>query len=499
MHRLRYFIGLLTLAGAIVAAIWMVRLLRSLDERPGLSLSVEFRNARGLRAGTDVRYRGVTVGTVRSVAISGDGSKAVAQLLLEPTGAAHACVNSSFWVVTPRFGGLTGGASGLDTLVRDSYIAFYTPPDSGSELSAGSLIAGRERPPVNAEPEALDDVEHGDLLMTLLVPENYELKPGSAVIYRGVQTGDVRSVALAASGTHVEVTLRIMRTHRQTVTDKTKFWVGRPNVSGALLSGFTVTDISALLTPYVSYYGAPGQGVLVQDGYRAAAELNRPSFEITGVPKKALEQDNAAQKSVSDDVVLVRITYAAIERDLLSADDAILRHGSGTLFLDRAGRMVVVTARTLVDGSFTESDALGDPEIDDEQIKVHLADGTVMRAGRVWVDPSGHDLAALVLEDARPDLVGTPATRLVFATEVAGASVASVELGATELRLRAAGANGAELPTQAVSQDQQLTEDNLGACVTKDGLVIGVFGKQADGDKSTVVPLLRLPEDLRPQ
>ena len=111
MHRLRYFIGLVTLALAVVSAIWIVKLLRSYDERPGLSLSVEFRNARGLRAGTDVRYRGVTVGTVRSVQISGDGSKAVAQLLIEPTGARHACVNSSFWVVTPRFGGLTGGAS----------------------------------------------------------------------------------------------------------------------------------------------------------------------------------------------------------------------------------------------------------------------------------------------------------------------------------------------------------------------------------------------------
>ena len=32
MHRLRYFIGLLTLVGAIIAAIWIVRLLRSLDD-----------------------------------------------------------------------------------------------------------------------------------------------------------------------------------------------------------------------------------------------------------------------------------------------------------------------------------------------------------------------------------------------------------------------------------------------------------------------------------
>tara|TARA_R110002072_G_scaffold302499_1_gene485927 strand:- start:97763 stop:99232 length:1470 start_codon:yes stop_codon:yes gene_type:complete len=489
MHRLRYFIGLLTLVGAILAAIWMVRLLRSLDDRPGLSLSVEFRNARGLRAGTDVRYRGVTVGTVRSVAISGDGNKAVAQLLLEPTGARHACVNSSFWVVTPRFGGLTGGATGLDTLVRDSYIAFYTPPGSESELSPGSLIAGRERPPLNAEPEALDDVEHGDLLMTLLVPENYELKPGSSVIFRGVPTGDVRSVSLAASGTHVEVKLRIKREHRQTVTDKSKFWVGRPNVSGALLSGFTVTDISALLTPYISYYGAPGVGVLVQDGYRAAAELSRPAFEISPVPGKAVKQDNNPQPAINDDVVLVRVTYSAIERDMLSADDHILRQGSGVLFLDRSGRSVVVTARSLADASFTEGDAWGDPEIDSEVTKVHLANGTVMRAHRVWVAPGGHDLAALVLEDAPPDLLGTPSDRLVFEGTIEG----------VPLQIRAAGPDGVELPIQAMASDLALSEDNLGGCVAAADKVIGVFGRKVGDVVSAVVPLEHLPADLRPQ
>jgi len=494
MHRLRYFIGLVTLALAVVSAIWIVKLLRSYDERPGLSLSVEFRNARGLRAGTDVRYRGVTVGTVRSVQISGDGSKAVAQLLIEPTGARHACVNSSFWVVTPRFGGLTGGASGLDTLVRDSYIAFYTPPESGSELSAGSLIAGSERPPFNAEPEALDDIQHGDLLMTLLVPENHGLTPGSAVIFRGMQTGDVRSVGLTPSGTHVEVQLRIARKHRQTVTDKAKFWVARPHVSGALLSGFTVSDVSSLLTPYVSYYVGPGDGVLVQDGYRAAAELERPDFEVSRVPNKALQQDNVRGSVVSDDVVMVRVVYAALERDTLSRDDPIKHEGSGVLFLDRAGRTIVITARSLVDASFTEGDFWGEPEIDNEVIKVHLADGTVMRAGRVWVDPKGHDLAALVLEDARPDLTGTPSKRLVFEQPADNAPA-----DPKALQVRAVGPDGVELPVQPFGEGVALTDDNLGGCTVNDGKVIGIFGRKVGGTTSTVVPLEQLPEDLRPR
>ena len=58
------------------------------------------------------------------------------------------------------------------------------------------------------------------------------------MIFRGQQTGDVRSVELAPDGTHVVVSLRIARKHRQTVTDRCQFWVARPAVTGALLSVF---------------------------------------------------------------------------------------------------------------------------------------------------------------------------------------------------------------------------------------------------------------------
>jgi hypothetical protein len=490
MHRLRYFIGLCTLIAAVLGAIWMVRLLRSIDEKPGMSLTLEFKNAQGLRAGTDVRYRGVTVGTVRSVAISGDGSKAVAQLLLEPAGAAHACVNSSFWVVRPRFGGLTSGATGLDTLVRDSYVAFHTPVERGSMLQSGSLLAGNERPPEGSDPEVLDDVQHGDLLMTLLVPENHGLKPGSSVIFRGMKTGDVRSVQLAPSGTHVEVALRIARKHRQTVTDLTRFWVARPYVSGALFSGFTVTDVSALLTPYISYYGEPGEGVFVQDGYRTAAEPDRPQLEMGAVPKHAVATERPKAPPITDDVVLVRITYKAVERDTFSSDDKILRHGTGVLFLDKAGRTVVVTARALVDASYTESDFWGDPEIDDEQIKVLLPDGSVLRAGRVWVHPEGQNLAALVLEDARPDLTGTPSHRF--------SDGADVDEG-VDRKLRLAGPDGAPLPGTSYTADGVVEDDQLGGAVLADGKVLGLLAFKPGGGERAVVALDSLPNDLRPR
>jgi hypothetical protein len=492
MQSLRYLIGSLTLVGAVVGAVWIVRVLRNVDDRPGLPLQVEFRDARGLRAGADVRYRGVTVGTVRSVAVAADGGKAVSQLLLEPDGAAQACVNSTFWIVTPRLNGLTGGASGLDTLVRDAYVTFQTPAERGSALAAGSLLSGRERPPLSSEPETLDEVEHGDLLMSVLVPENHGLRPGSQVVFRGMQTGDVRSVALAADGSHVEVRLRIARSHRQTVTDRSQFWVARPYVSGALFSGFTVTDVSALLSPYVSYYGEPGKGVLVGDGHRVAALAARPNVEVAAVPADALRREAPTAVPPTDDLVLVRITYAAVELDTWSPDDPIARQGSGLLLLDAAGRAIVVTARSLVDGSYTERDAFGgDAEIASEQIKVLLPDGTVLRAGRVWVAGGGQDLAALVLEQAPPDLRGTPSQRLHFA--------GPLPPGAADPSVRCAAADGVAMPATPLGAGVGIAE-HLGGAVASGEVVFGVFGrKQATDIEPTVVSLELLPNDLRPR
>ena len=373
--------------------------------------------------------------------------------------------------------------------MRDSYLAFQTPVDRGSLLMPGGLLAGRERPPAATDAETLEDLAHGDLLMTLLVPENHGLRPGSAVVFRGMQTGDVRSVQLASSGTHVEVTLRIARRHRQTVTDKAVFWVARPYVSGALFSGFTVTDVSALLTPYVSYYGDGGKGVLVQDGYRAAAKSARPDIEVSSVPNDALKQAQSASQPTNDAVVLVRINYAAVEHDTWSADDPVQKQGTGLLFLDRSGRAIVVTARSLVDGSFTELDAFGGaPDIGDEQVKVLLGSGVVLRAGRVWVHPEGLDLAALVLEDVPPDLVGTRPDRLMFAGAASG-----------ELDVRAAGPDGNALQPVRIEGTPPTDPQLLGGAVGNSQHVYGIWGFAPSDPSPRVTALEQLPADLRPQ
>lgn len=492
MHRTRYLIGLVALALAILGALALWNTLTSAKEEGGMALRVEFRDARGLRSGADVRYRGVRVGNVRSVQVAADGKKAVVDLVLADAGAEHACVNSSFWIVSPRFSGLAAGASGLDTLVRDAYVAFLTPDSNGSKLLAGALLLGDERPPAIVEPDALAPLAHGDLLMTLLVPENHGLRAGSPIVFRGTQTGDVRDVRLSDDGRYVEVQLRIDNRHRHTVTDASVFWVARPHLSGALLSGFTIADVAAIVSPFVGYATVPGKGAPVVDGHRASAAAERPDVAASEVPEEALVRAAASSTSPRDPIVLVRIVYDAVERDSLSADDPVHGEGAGILWFDRDGRAVVCTARSVVDGAYTTSETWGGSiDIAREQIRVAVPSGPVLRAHRVWIAPDDIDLALLVLDEAPPDLVGTPSNLLAFGADAPASSSAR--------SIRADGA--AVVRDDALSDlDAALVEFRGGALV-EGGKASGILGQSASRKNRTgrAVPLSVVPEDLRPR
>lgn len=486
MDRLRYIVGLLTLAVAVACGIFLFDLLAD-EDRSGLySLRLEFKDVRGLKAGADVRYRGVHVGTVGGVGLTADGEKGLVTLILQPDGARLCRLSSRFWVVVPRFGGITSGATGLETLVRDSYVAFLTPEPGGPQLAPGSLVAGLERPFRDPMGGDLEPFERGDLQMTLLVPENHGLDAGAAVQLRGMEVGDVRGVELAADGSHVRVHLRIREQYRKTVTDSTEFWIARPRLSGALLGGIAVEDIGALLTPYVGYYTEGERGAPVADGYHVIAAAGRPEIdpEVPAGARRAPPPSPRLDPRDPGAIRLVEVVYEVEERDWLSGNDHQRREGTGVLYIDDAGRPVVATARSLCDGSVFMSDTLGDPDIKSETIRVVVAGVGVLRAGRSWVDPSGADLAVLVLEGAPPDLVGTPPSRFSFE--------------AAEPVPQSAWSAGAKEPAKLAPGALPPLPRSRGAVLMIGGQLFGIVGEEKAGERPVAVPLSRLPDVLRP-
>ncbi|MCC6671264.1 MAG: MCE family protein [Planctomycetes bacterium] len=492
MDRLRYLLGLLVLGLAAVGGFALFRHLRSEDPAGLVPIVVEFKDVRGLKPGADVRSRGVTVGSVREVRLSEDGRRGVVRVVFEPRTAHLLRSNTRFWIVSPRFGGLARGASGLDTLIKDSYVAFVTGEAAGAPLPPGSTVLGLERPPAEEAEAQLAPLQRGDLVMSLLVPENHGLEAGARVVFRGVPVGDVRGVQLAGGGTFVEVQLRVDRTHRATVTDRTRFWIARPRLSGALFSGIDVQDVGALLGPYVAYHTEPGEGVPVADGHRAAAAVERPEFRLPEVPGAALRRPEGSAPQDKAGLRLVRVVYGARQRHWWRSDVDVRREGTGVLYEDRAGRTVALVPRSLCDGFWFVRGTFGTrADLADETLRVQLDDGTVLRAGRTWVDPDGGDLALLVVEDPPPGTGTTPAALLAFAAAVP----------ALPLRALALDGEGKTRGPEAIEKAEALPALDAwrGAAVLRDGVVVAIVAQQGQTDTPALVPLAALPEEVRPR
>jgi hypothetical protein len=493
MRGFRHTIGALTLLGTAIAAWWLLSLLSPEGAGSSYLLSLEFRQARGLKPGAFVRYRGVRVGSVRDVVVASGGDKALVSIALDEEGRDLARQSSRFWIVTPRFDGLTGGATGLDTLVRDSYVAFVTANLDSEPLPSGSLLVGRESPVLDEIAATLPPPQIGDLSMVLLASSSEGVEAGADVRHRGVAVGEVRRVGLAPDGTHVEIELRIAAAHRRSVQeDSTSFWVARPRVSGALLSGLAIEDLTAVLEPFVAYRTSRLDGAPAPDGWRCVALDRAPAETDPAVPASALDRSGDPRAGASEaaelrDIAVVEVLYDAVELDWFSANDDLSSRGHGVFYIDRSGRPVVVTARSTCDGMYFARDTFGSPEVARERIRVVFSDGSVLRAGRQWIDPLGRDLALLVLERAPGGSldVGTATDRLVFD---------AVEVPQWRVLNDDGGFDSWTPPAGEISDDSRGRP-----LLDAGGRVVAIVGQPERGtNRPSPVRLDPLPVDLRP-
>ncbi len=218
------------LVAALVSAYLLFEQLHDL----GPMITLRFQDGSGLKAGqTDIQYRGVPVGQVKTVELSEDGRRVEVRARLRRSAAALAREGSLFWVV--RLKGDIENLANLGTVISGAYIEVR--PGSGP---ARNEFDGQDKPPVVAGEAGLGIV--------LRASRAGSLRTNSPVYYRGVEVGKVQANQLSADSSEVEILVAIEPRYAQLVRQGSRFW----NVSGVkvdfgLFKGLSI-DMQSLHT-----------------------------------------------------------------------------------------------------------------------------------------------------------------------------------------------------------------------------------------------------------
>ena len=185
---------------------------REASLKSGDELSIRVERGDGLSPGTEIRYKGLQVGKIERVELTGDLQAVMlhgrittaAQQVLRP--------GSRFWVVKPEIG-LTGAAN-LDTLIGGQYI----------EVQPSSQGNGRQTDFVALKQAPEQVVEEAGLRLVLSAPRRGSLKAGSPVTYREIQVGKVTGYELGATADRVLIHILIEPRYAALVHTGTRFW-----------------------------------------------------------------------------------------------------------------------------------------------------------------------------------------------------------------------------------------------------------------------------------
>ena len=489
--------GLITLLATVVATWFLFGLLRDEPGADRFTVVLLFEDAEGINAGTPVKTHGVTVGEVHRVTLAPGGRGTEVLCSLDDAPGSLPRVASRFWIVRPWFGGIAAGGGGLDTLIKDSYVAYEIGDRSSPALVDGARVPGMRLPPDN--PRALLDLPPapGDLELAVRFPTSGGLTAARPVRFRGIEVGLVTAVELLPDGSGVEVRARIERRFRSLVHTESEFWIDGVDVKAGW-SGVQVEGLEAVLQGAALAFHTPDDRTRTPaaDGTIFSGELERPEIEWVAPATIPLRRDGEVSVDRGDPILssLVQVHYSCVERDWFSPNDRYERTSPGVLHRTLDGLPSVLVLARAVDGRLWIDDGGGEPDLSEEAITVSHPGGAVQEAGIAWRAPDAIDLALLRLPSF-PD--GGPAVSADFLPE--GAAPGAVELfvpteGGGWRRVAATidgdGAIGGVPPE---------TPD---AVIVRDGRPIGFLrGREADDPEGAGliwVGFDPLPETLRP-
>lgn len=207
---------------ARVALVWLVPAVAALIAgylvwrdwvQHGAQITITFATANGLVAGqTQVSHKAVALGTVEDIQLSKDLSNVIVHVRISRDATPILTDHARFWVVRPRL--TTRAVSGLETLVSGAYIEVDPGPPGGQPQTE---FKGLEEPPGVRS----DEPGHTYVLTTDRIGS---LGPGSPVLYRNANVGEVLAYKLGPETEPVTINIFVRAPFDRYVHPSTRFW-----------------------------------------------------------------------------------------------------------------------------------------------------------------------------------------------------------------------------------------------------------------------------------
>lgn len=241
-HRGPSAVWILPLLAALIAG-WLVY--KSYSEA-GTMIEVVFDSADGLEENkTQVIYRGLPSGTVRSLRLNEDLQSVTARIEIAAYADTLLHQQTQFWLVKPQIS--LAGVRGLETLVSGHYIGVH--PGAGPE--ARRFTALKEPPP------AVHD--EAGLYITLFADSVAAVHRGSPVYYRDITVGEVLDYRLTPNSDQIQIDLFIHAQYQHLVRKHSRFW----NASSLEIKGrlpeidIRVGSLATIIAGGVHFYTPP--------------------------------------------------------------------------------------------------------------------------------------------------------------------------------------------------------------------------------------------------
>lgn len=181
----------------------------------GKNVTITFNDVSGLVPNqSKILYLGVQIGDINSIALDPETGRPIVHAKINKHAIQLLGANSKFWIVSPEFG--LGEIENLSTIATGNYIAVNPIPGPITDK-----YVGLDLPPVDNEFAAT-------LTIKLKANSAPGVEPGSAILYRDLQIGEVGNMGLSKDRKHVLITIYINAPYADVIRKNSYF----ANISG---------------------------------------------------------------------------------------------------------------------------------------------------------------------------------------------------------------------------------------------------------------------------